>query len=75
MVLTKEIFEQLDLPDLLLNIWSNADKLHLPILHQYAKCNIEIARSKWKNEYQAFDTIIEKIKKRQVFKFRADFIC
>ena len=75
MVLTKEIFEQLDLPDLLLNIWSNADKLHLPILHQYTKWNIEIARSKWKNEYQTFDTIIEKIKKRQVFKFKADFIC
>ena len=43
MVLTKEIFEQLDLLDLLLNIWSNADKLHLPILHQYTKWNIEIA--------------------------------
>ena len=67
MVLTKQIFEQLDLLDLLLNIWSNGDKLHLPILHQYTKWNMEIARSKWKDGYQNFDTIIEKILKNLIY--------
>ena len=30
MLLTKEDFQKLDLPDLLLNIWSNADKKMIP---------------------------------------------
>ena len=44
-------FQELDLPDLLLNIWSYSDvNYNSSILKQYKKCCIQIAKSKWQNE-------------------------
>ena len=64
MPLTKEHFQQLDPPDLLLNIWSNADKKNDPISKQYTEWNIEIALKFWKPEYQNFQDVIQRILKK-----------
>ena len=61
MSLTKERFEILELADLSLNIWSNADKQNYPILQPYTKWNIELAREQWDDDrFHDFNVIIGK---------------
>ena len=54
-------FQELDLPDLSINIWSYRDvNYNSSILKQYKKWWIQIAKSKWQNEkYMDFDFVIE----------------
>ena len=62
MVLSKENFSYLDLPDLLLNIW---DYGHCPkndeIIKRYMEWNIFFAEKKWKPEYFDFEDTVFKI--------------
>ena len=61
MLLTKESFENLELADLLLNIWSNSDKQNYQILQQYTNWNIELAREQWDDDrFHDFNVIIGK---------------
>ena len=61
MPLTKESFENLELADLLLNIWSNSDKQNYQILQQYTNWNIELAREQWDDDrFHDFNVIIGK---------------
>ena len=47
MPLEEIFFLHLDLPELLINIWEYADKPNDPILIQYKKWCIEVAKQKW----------------------------
>ena len=60
-MLTYQDFEILELADNLLNIWSDAKKRDDPILDKYVRWNIDIARQKWKPEYQNFSSVIHNI--------------
>ena len=59
-------FQELHLPDLLINIWSYRDvNYNSPILKQYKKWWIQIAKSKSRNEkYMDFDFVIENIEEQ-----------
>ena len=56
---SKESFACLDLPDLLLNIWSNATDLKNPILNQYTIWCTELAGEQWDgDEYLDYKTVM-----------------
>ena len=65
--LSKENFELLDIPNLLINICSYNDEEHLlnvgncEICKQYKKWCIEAARSKWQVEFNSFSYVITQI--------------
>ena len=62
MCLTKENFQYLDLPDLMLNIRDYGDMSpHDETVKNYLGWCIEIAHKKLKNEYYDFNDTIEKI--------------
>ena len=57
--LSKLDFDLLELPDLLLNLWSCADKLiDYKVCCKYVVWNVERARMLWKNIYQNFKILI-----------------
>ena len=60
MSLTKENFQYLDLPDLLLNIWD----------YGVSRPNNDLARKQWKDEYFGFNDTIEKIYANKKESFR-----
>ena len=49
---------------LLINIWEYTDKPNDPILIQYRKWCIEIAKQKWQPHYLDFDYVIQNLKKQ-----------
>ena len=51
-------FRQLDLPNLLINIWDYADKPNCPICKQYRKWCITAAKEQWGNLFIDFDFVI-----------------
>ena len=59
-------FRQLDLPNLLINIWDYADKRHddCPICKQYSKCCVIAAKEKWSSNFIDFDFVINNLKKQ-----------
>ena len=60
MVLTKENFQNLDLSNLLINIYSYAKDLKDPIIYQYSNLCIECARKLWTDQYHYFENVNEK---------------
>ena len=61
MVLTKENFQYLDLPDLLLNIWDYGDASpENEIIKKYLQWCIDFAEKKMEKEYFDFQDTIEK---------------
>ena len=64
MPLEKKIFLHLDLPNLLINIWEYTDKTNDPILIQYEKWCIEVAKQKWQPQFKKFDYVIGNLKER-----------
>ena len=59
-------FKELDLPDLLINIWSYSDvNYNFSILKQHKKWCIQIEKSNWRNErYMDFDFVIKNIEEQ-----------
>ena len=57
-------FRQLDLPNLLINIWDYADKPNCPICKQYQKWCITAANEQWEKEFIDFDFAINTLKKQ-----------
>ena len=59
-------FQELDLPDLLINIWSYSDvNYNFSILKQHKKQCIQIEKSNWRNErYMDFDFVIKNIEEQ-----------
>ena len=65
MVLSKSDFANLDLPDLLLNIWDYSDNLRRdPVISQYCKWCVELARQQWCLSYKNFQFVIKNLRKR-----------
>ena len=62
--LEKKNFLHLDLPNLLINIWEYTDKTNDPILIQYEKWCIEVAKQKWQPQFKKFDYVIGNLKER-----------
>ena len=65
--LSKENFEHLDIPNLLINIWSYNDQDHhlnvgnCETCRKYEKWSFEIAKSKWQPEFKSFAFVIPQI--------------
>ena len=57
-------FRQLDLPNLLINIWDYADKPNCPICKQYQKWCITAANEQWEKDIIDFDFVINTLKKQ-----------
>ena len=57
-------FRQLDLPNLLINVWDYVNKPNCPICKQYQKWCISAAKEKWKDSYIEFDFVIGCLKKQ-----------
>ena len=62
-------FKFLDLPELLINIWSYNDEGHknCSFCKEYEKWCIIIAKSLWQDNYPNFDFVIENVKKHKLF--------
>ena len=60
-----EDFQKLDVPDLIINIWSYNWLQHLPCdtCYRYSVWCEQILKEKWKLEYGDFDFAVEKFKK------------
>ena len=56
--LSSNSFRQLDLPNLLINIWDYAYKPNCPICKQYRKWCITAAKEQWGNLFIDFDFVI-----------------
>ena len=57
-------FRQLDLPNLLINIWDYADRPDDPICKQYQKWCITAAKEQWQDTFIDFDFVITALKKQ-----------
>ena len=58
---SKELFLELDLADLLINIWSYVDYLHDFVINQYCQYCIECSYEKWDEDYLDFHFILKNI--------------
>ena len=56
---SKELFLELDLADLLINIWSYVDYLHDFVINQYCQYCIKCSYEKWDEE--DFHFVIKKV--------------
>ena len=57
-------FRQLDLPNLLINVWDYVDKPNCPICKQYQKWCISAAKEKWQDSSIEFDFVINFLKNK-----------
>ena len=64
MKFSKNGFPDLDLSNLLINIWTYADHLHDPSVKQYEKWCVELAKEKWQSHYLDFGYVIEMLKEK-----------
>ena len=61
-----DLFRQIDLPNLLINIWDYADKKHsdCSVCKQYSEWCVMIAKEKWTRFLKDFDFAIGNMKKQ-----------
>lgn len=65
MVLSKSEFAELDLPDLLLNIWEYSDNVGRdPVISLYCESCVELARQRWCLSYKNFQFVINSLRKK-----------
>ena len=57
MKFSKEDFANLDLPDLLLNIWEYSNYLTDPILKSYCEWCVELAKEQWQPSFKNFQFV------------------
>ena len=62
MKFSKSDFLNLDLPDLLLNIWCYADYLNDQRINQYCKWCVEAAVEQWQPDFFDFQYVIQNLK-------------
>ena len=62
MKFSKSDVEELDLPDFLINVWSYADYLTDPIINQYQKWCVELAKDRWQPQFLNFEYVIKNLK-------------
>ena len=58
---SKESFLELDLADLLINVWSYVDYLHDFVINQYCQYCIKCSCEKWDEDYLDFHFVIKSI--------------
>ena len=74
MKFSKSDFVELDLPNFLINVWSYVDYLNNPIVNQYEKWCVELAKERWQPQFLDFDYVIQKLKeKRKKFTIFVEF--
>ena len=75
--LSKQNFEHLGIPDLLINIWYYNEENHVncDICRQYEKWCIEVARSKGRPEFKTFAFLISQIQIQNKKFFNFGKIC
>ena len=66
---SKESFLELDLADLLINIWSYVDYLHDFVINQYCHYCIKCSYEKWDEGYLDFYFVIKNILETNFFDF------
>ena len=62
MKFSKSDFLNLDLPDLLLNIWCYADDLNDQRINLYCKWCVEAAEKQWQPDFLDFQYVIQNLK-------------
>ena len=61
---SKQRFPEIELPDLLLNVWCYADQQNDLICVQYQQWCVEVAKERWSSQYLDFDYVIENLRKQ-----------
>ena len=64
MKFSKNDFENLDLPDLLINIWDYSEYLTDPVLNQQCQWCVEVAKERWQPSFKNFQFVINNLRKR-----------
>ena len=64
MKFSKNDFENLDLPDLLINIWDYSEYPTDPVLNQYCQWCVEVAKERWQPSFKNFQFVINNLRKR-----------
>ena len=64
MKFSKNDFENLDLPDLLITIWDYSECLTDPVLNQYCQWCVEVAKERWQPSFKNFQFVINNLRKR-----------
>ena len=75
MKFAKSSFQELDFPDLLVNIWCYTDKKNDPIIAQFEKLCVEAAQEQWKPLYLDFNYLIENLRKQNKQFYNFGKIC
>ena len=75
MKFAKSSFQELDFPDLLINIWCYTDKQNDPIIAQNEKLCVEAAQEQWKLQYLDFNYLIENLRKQNKQFYNFGKIC
>ena len=64
MKFSKSDFAELDLPNLLINVWSYADYMNDCVINQYQKWCVELAKERWQPQYLDFEYVIKNLKEK-----------
>ena len=64
MKFSKSDFAELDLPNLLINVWSYADYMNDSVINQYQKWCVELAKERWQPQYLDFEYVIKNLKEK-----------
>ena len=75
MKFSKSDFLNLDLPDLLLNIWCYADYLNDQIINRYCKWYVEAAEEQWQPGFFDFQYAIQDLKNKNKKFYNFGRIC
>ena len=61
---SKHSFQQLELPDFLINIWSYSERPNDPFSIRYQQWCIEVAKERWRSQDLNFDYVINNLRKK-----------
>ena len=64
MKFSKSDFAELDLPNLLINVWSYADYMNDSVINQYQKWCVELAKERWQPQYLDFEYVIKNLREK-----------
>ena len=71
----KSDFAELNLPNLLINIWYYADYMIDPIINQYQKWCVELAKERWQAQFPDFEYVIKNLNEKNKNFYNFGRIC
>ena len=71
----KSDFAEFDLPYLLINVCSYADYMNDPIINQYQKWCVELAKERWQPQFLDFGYAIKNLKEKNKKFYNFGRIC